>query len=220
MKIASRFILLFLALSIGLSASTFSFRGTFHSDDQVQFFTFNLLSDSTVTLQSLAYGGGTNAASAVIPAGGFDTLFSYYSANTMLIGMQDDSTCGVDPVHNRNGACLDSYTKVFLTAGSYFLALTESGNQPNGNLSDGFSQQGNGNFTCPQGFCDVLGGQNNGTYAVDILNVASASSVAAPEPGTALLFGLSLFLLCAIRFGWRTQHSTHKQLKDLTHEND
>ena len=218
MKIPSRFIILFLGLSIGLSASTFSFRETFHSDDQVQFFNFTLLSSATVTLQGLAYGGGTNAANAVIPAGGFDTLFTYYDSTGAQIGMQDDSVCGVDPVQSRNGACLDSYTTPFLTAGMYTLALTQSGNTPNGNLSDGFSQQGNGNFTCPQGFCDILGGQNNGTYAVDILNVASATSV--PEPGTILLCGFSLFLLCAIRFGWRTQHSTHKQLKDLTDEND
>ena len=65
---------------------------------------------------------------------------------------------------------------MFLPAGSYILALTQSGNDPNGNLSDGFTEQGQGDFTANggcQAFCDIFGNTDNGNWAVDILNVAS-----------------------------------------------
>jgi len=95
----------------------------------------------------------------------------------------------------------DSFQLVNLPAGNYVLGLTVSNNFANGpKLSDGFSKQGQGNFTairdagCLTGrFVDASGSFpgdcRDGHWAVDILSVTSAQQVAAPvpEPATMLL---------------------------------
>jgi hypothetical protein len=192
-----------LAVSTATISSNFSFEGLFLTDDQVQLFDFTLASGSTVTLQSWGYGGGTNSANTVIAPGGFDSYFTWYASDGTQIG-QDDDSCGAGHAHN--GTCLDAYAQVFLPAGSYTLALTQYYNLPNGNLSDGFSEQGQGNFTANGGclaFCDIFGNTNNGNWAVDILNVASATQVggsATPEPST---WVLSIAGLALIPMAWR-----------------
>jgi len=171
-----------------------SYTGTFSSDDQVETFDFTLASDSTVTFQSYGYGGGTNAAGTVISAGGFDSYLTWYGpdGNTM-IGADDDSCGSATPDVD---GCLDAYFSGPLSAGSYTLALTEYYNLPNGDLSDGFSQQGTGDFTatgsCPE-FCDFEGTQRTGNWAVDILTEDSSS--ATPEPSSYALTGCGLALL-------------------------
>jgi hypothetical protein len=197
--------LLCLFFTAGLAVSTveaqnnFSYEGLFLTDDQVQLFDFTLASGSTVTMESWEYGGGTNAHNQVIPAGGFDSYFTWYGSDGSQIGTDDD--CNGGPGHPHNGACLDAYAQVFLPAGSYVLALTESGNFPNGSLSDGFTEEGQGNFTangnCPA-FCDTFGNTDNGNWAVDILNVTSATQAGAtPEPSTWVLSigGIALLLV-------------------------
>jgi hypothetical protein len=201
--------LLCLFFTAGLAVSTaannnFSFEGLFLTDDQVQLFDFALAADSTVTMESWGYGGGTNATGTVIPAGGFDSFFTWYASDGSQIGTDDD--CNGGPGHAHNGACLDAYASVFLPAGNYVLALTQSGNFPMGSLSDGFTEQGQGNFTangnCPA-FCDTFGNTDNGNWAVDILNVNSATQVGAPatpEPSTWVLsVGSIALLLVALR---------------------
>jgi hypothetical protein len=182
-------VLLFAAVAApNLQANiVFPFQGTFSTDDQVQLFDFTLLSDATVTFQSYGYGGGTDAADIAISPGGFDSLFSWFSADGTQLGTSAPNGCG--SANSNNGACLDAFAQPFLTAGSYILALTTSQNTPNGDLNQGFAQQGNGNFTCAQGFCDVFANQNDGHWAIDILSVAAASEVTpgVPEPVTTLL---------------------------------
>ena len=72
-----------------------------------------------------------------------------------------------------------------------------------GDLSCGFSQQGNGDYTpgttgdpgCTA-FCGTFGTQENGNWAVDILNVSSASVPSStPEPVTMLLAGCGLAVI-------------------------
>jgi hypothetical protein len=184
-----------------LQAGNYSFEGTFLTDDQVQLFDFTLTSAGTVTLQSYGYGGGTNAAGTAILAGGFDSLFSWFGSDGSLIDVNDDG-CGL--AGSNHGACLDAFATPLLSAGTYTLALTESGNDSlgvgfPGDLSLGFSEQGQGDFTasgsCPA-FCDVFGNQDNGNWAVDILNVSSASEAGAtPEPATILLAGCGIALM-------------------------
>ena len=77
--------------------------------------------------------------------------------------------------------------------------LTESGNDPNGSLSDGFGEQGQGDFTASgscTAFCDTFGNTDDGNWAVDISNVTSASvPTSTPEPAAILLGGGGLALI-------------------------
>jgi hypothetical protein len=189
------------AVDVSFAQSNYSFEGTFLSDDQIELFDFTLLTGSTVTLQSLGYGGGVNSANTTLAPGGFDSYFAWFAANGTQIGTNDDGTCS--QVKKYNGACLDAFANIFLPAGSYILALTESGNDSNGNLSDGFSEQGAGDFTANGSckvFCDGFGNTDDGSWAVDILNVTSASpAVATPEPATMALCGCAISLLLVFR---------------------
>ena len=197
-----------LALAVTAQAASISFQGVFGADDQVQLFNLTLTSTATVTVMSIAYGGGINSAGTSIAPGGFDTFFTLFAPDGSQIDTNDDGGCG--HVNSGNGGCLDSWLAENLTAGVYTLALTQSGNDPIGSLGDGFSQQGQGNFTCPQGFCDVFGNQQNGSWAVDILNVDAASETGAastvPEPASYELVGVSLLLLALA--AWRKQCSS------------
>jgi hypothetical protein len=191
-------VLLMASLAASTAFASVSFQGAFATDDQIELFQFSIGTTQTVTIVGWGYGGGTNAANTVIPPGGFDTLFTLFDGTGSQIGTFDD--CGAGSGQNPNhGACLDSYYQDTLPSGSYFLALTESGNDPNGDLGDGFSQQGQGNFTCAPGFCDLFGNQDNGNWAIDFVNVDSAADVTAPEPASFLLTGGAAALLALSR---------------------
>jgi hypothetical protein len=194
-----------LAVSTMQAQSNFSFEGTFLTDDQVQLFDFTLTSPETVSFQTFGYGGGTNVEKAVIPPDGFESLLTWFGTDGSYINNSD--TCGSGNIYK--GACLDAFGQVALTAGTYTLALTQSGNNANcpdgapGDLSCGFSEQGQGNYTptttgdpgC-MAFCGTFGTQEDGNWAVDILNVGSASVPGStPEPVTLLLAGCGLALI-------------------------
>jgi len=194
-----------LGASMLQAQDNFSFQGTFSTDDQVQLFDFTLASPETVTFQTWGYGGGTDAANTVISPGGFENLLTWFASDGSYIN--NSSACGAGNTYQ--DACLDAYGQVPLSAGTYVLALTQSGNSANcpdnmpGDLTCGFSQQGNGNYTpgttgdpgCTA-FCGTFGTQEDGNWAVDILKVNSASVVSAtPEPVTMLLSGCGLALI-------------------------
>jgi len=180
------FVSLFLITALPAVGNTFSFQGSFFTDDQVQLFPFTVASNAGVVFKSLAYGGGVNSVPIAISAGGFDTFFSLFAGDGSQINTNDDGTCA--QVHSGNSGCLDAYLAENLTAGAYTLALTQSGNTPNGDLADGFAQEGQGNYTCPQGFCDVFGSQQNGKWAIEMDDITTATR--APEPTTFVLGGV------------------------------
>jgi hypothetical protein len=198
-------LLLLASLVASTAFGSVSFQGTFATDDQLELFQFAIAATQTVTIVSWEYGGGTNAANTVIPPGGFDTLFTLFDGTGTQIGSFDDCGAGSGQSFN-HGACLDAYYQNTLPSGSYFLALTQSGNDSNGDLIDGFSQLGQGNFTCAPfslsgAFCDTFGNQDNGNWAVDFVNVDSAADVtgAVPEPASFLLTGGAAALLALSR---------------------
>jgi len=188
--------------------SSFSFAGTFTQDDQLELFQFTAPSTS-VTLQTWGYAGGTNAASSVIPAGGFDPVLSLFNAtggltaSSPLIATNDDGTgVAVDPL---TGNAFDSLLVLttLIAGDTYVLVLSQSDNLAFGpTYGDGFSQTGNGNFTAGEfgcggtaPFCDSSAAQRNGNWAVDIVGVGAASDTTngnAPEPGSLLLFAAGL----------------------------
>jgi hypothetical protein len=184
----------------GAGAANFSFTGTFNQDDDVQLFRFAVTGPSftTVTLQTLSYDGGVNAAGALIPAGGFDPVISLFDAGGTLLDDNDDGSFGPD-----------AFLALSLGAGNYFAALTESPNRANGpNLSDRFLLAGTGNFTGP-GFVDVFGNQRDAHWALDILNVASAAVgiAAVPAPGTLWLVAAALLAFAAL--SWPRTERVH-----------
>jgi len=187
-----------------LANTILSTTGTFAVDDAEQSFNFTLASAATVTMRTWSFGGGTNANGSVITTGGFAPVLSLFNASGSqpLLAFDTGGTaplaCGprnIDPV---TGFCLDAYLNDFLSAGSYILVLTQFDNTPNGpNLSDGFFEQGNGNFTGGPFFLNAgTGFQRTGDWAVDITT--------APEPSTAALL-IPILTLFVIAHAVRTR---------------
>lgn len=195
------------ALLLGLGAApfaqctSFSFTGTFNRDDNVRLFEFTLSAPSTITLETWSYGGGTDALGQVIPKGGFSTVLSVFSGSGALIGYQVNGGCPPQNIDSSTGLCGDTVLKESgLSSGTYFVALTEDINIPNGlNLSSGFLEDGQGNFSGPD-FCGAPGAfkdfgcnQRTGNFELDILGANTATAV--PEPAAPLLVGSGLLAL-------------------------
>ena len=182
----------------------------------MQLFDFTLATPETVTFQTWGYGGGTNALGTVIPPGGFESLLTWFGSDGSYI--DNSSSCGAGNTYL--DACLDAYGQVALGAGTYTLALTQSGNSATcadgfpGDVLCPFSEEGQGDYTpiatdnpdCTA-FCGTFPPtQENGNWAVDILNVTSATEEGAgatPEPSTWLLSigGIALLLVALRRRG-------------------
>jgi hypothetical protein len=183
-------------MTVSASATTFSYAGNFGNDNDVQTFNVNLLFDTTVTLQTFGYGGGTNGNGAVIPSGGFESILQVFAMPSGLavggsILPGPDPTCGLrTPDPNRLNFCFDAYTQLFLTAGDYLVALAQNPNTANGNLADGFLYDADPNFN--NGFVGTFGFQGGNQWALDI-----TVGPAAPEPRSALL-AASAFLLVGL----------------------
>jgi len=183
------------------TAGDFSFTGNFTADDNVQAFSFNVGATSTVTLRTWSYAGGVNAAGQTIAPDGFDPILALFDSSGALIGQNDDGGCFLVAHDAETGECYDTYFSATLNPGAYTTTVMEYNNFAIGpNLSNGFVQQGNGNFTA--GFCtsatgafwDVTCDQNDGHWAFDILNVNSAVVSSTPEPCTLMLLGSFLGL--------------------------
>jgi len=170
-----------------------NFTGTFTQDDQIQLFLYSVQVGGPVTVFTTSYDGTAS--------GGFSPILSVFQADGTYVngnaGYSGDTNASVTWVSDANE--------------DYIVALTEWDNSPllfpTGTLSDGFTEQGNGDFTAvppfsaggPGGFYTGPGGtQTTGNWAVtfsadDGLGL-QASTV--PEPGTSILLvgGLALML--------------------------
>jgi hypothetical protein len=173
-------VLLGLMLAPSVKADNFTFSGVFDKDDNVRFFSFNLVSASSVTIKSTSYA-----------AGGFDPLLVLADSSGLIIGGNDD---GLDLVG-------DFLLTATLDAGNYLVAVAQFDNFAIGPyIGEGFLWDGTGNFTtvfspAPCEKFETLDGKcRTGNFSFDILNVTSASPTTRPipEPTTMLLLGTGL----------------------------
>jgi hypothetical protein len=170
-----------LLLSAPLSANSIqflSYTGALSTPQSVFEATFTLTSSDTVTFQTWGFGGGTNAAGAVIPAGGFDPMISLFAGSgptaTIVTDGLGDAVADSDilgnppfsPVGNcppagtvtigtgtGSALCGDDYMQANLTAGLYTLVLSTAENFPNA-VNPGAPAY----FTIGDGFTDFSDG--------------------------------------------------------------
>lgn len=178
-----------------LAVSDFSFAGSFTQDTDVQLIHIHTDADITnlggfVLAQTFSVNGGTNAQSSTIVGGGFNTYMALFDQSTgAQVGNDTSSTSGTgDAILTIVGT---------LSAGDYLLALTQYDNVIVGTtLAEGFAND-IGLYTPPGTLFNGL----DGHWALDILNVASASLFPAsvPEPTSLALVGIAGFIPFARR---------------------
>jgi hypothetical protein len=193
--------ILVLGLIGGIPAFATTAFGTFSTDDQVQLFTVTLNSPGALTVQTFGYAGN---ASPFFAPGGFDPELTLFKGTGVFLANNDDGGCGTVAQDPTTLNCFDAIiTTAVLPAGNYFLALTESNNDPNGpTLADGFTQTGQGNFTCAEffpphtgPFCDPSPAVRNGNWALQVTGANNVQAGVVPEPGSCILVALGLGLL-------------------------
>jgi|CZKF01.1.fsa_nt_gi hypothetical protein len=195
-------------------ADTNSYTGTLASPEDYFSVTVNMATNGTMDLQTWGFGGGTNAASQIIPNGGFDSFVGVFAGTgpsaTFIDGASDifgsyGDGCPPAGTFNIGGGavCGDITLAESLTAGTYTVLLSDALYYPaavNGinALGDGFVDLTGGAF--PLQTCNTVG--NNTTCANDTANWAldittTEAPSAVPEPGGLWAFGLLLFLCSA-----------------------
>ncbi len=177
-----------------------SFAGNFSSDDQILTIPFVLGAPGTVTLDTTSFASG-----------GFEPVLSLFEgtgAQTLIgqdtIGGTAPGGCGGRGIDGGSGYCLDALLEQSLNAGTYLLALTESDSIANGpGFLDGFSQQGQGNFTGPEftgsagSFLLFDGTQRSSAYLVNLTGDNLSSPT--PEPFSAGLIAVGFAAVGLIR---------------------
>jgi len=178
-----------LLIATQAQAAAVSLSGSFTRDDEVRLLAFSTVATGLVTIETFSYAGGSNAAGVAVAPGGFDPVFALFSSDGTLLGYGDDGASRTDPV---SGGAFDAWLAITLTAGSYFVAISQFDNFAIGpNYAAGFLETGNSTFTAAYGcasgqFCDLTGGDRNGNFDI------SVSGATVPEPVTLALVGLVL----------------------------
>ncbi len=208
MRACGFFVVAYVAIQAA-SGATISYTGTLASSSDISTtITVNLASAGNLALQTWGFGGGTNAASVVIPAGGFDPFVGVFagtgSTATFIDGTSDNLSnyaafqgCPPAGAVNIGGAVCGDVTMLFsLAAGTYTVLLTDGAYIPNavfgtnGTLGDGFTDLTGGAFQTCNGTNCITPTAN---WALDI----TTPTVPAPEPGGLWVCGVGLSILAA-----------------------
>ena len=211
----------FLAIQAA-SGGTISYTGTLASpDDASTVITVTLASGGTLGLQTYGFGGGTNAASEVIAAGGFDPFVGVFagtgSTATFIDGTSDilsNYSPGCPPAGTVNiggAVCGDVTLSETLAAGTYTVLLTDGEYTPTavfetaGTLGDGFSDLTPGAFqTCKANGTKCITPTAN--WALDITTPGSTTA-ATPEPAGLGAVGLAL-VAWSVAWRWRGRNKS------------
>jgi hypothetical protein len=185
-------------------ADTHSYTGTLASpEDSSTQITVVLDTGGPLYLQTWGFGGGTNAADQVIPAGGFDPFVGVFAGTgdsaVFIDGTSDllsNYTPGCPPAGTVNiggEVCGDVSLTESLAAGTYTVLLTDGGYIPAavfesspGYLGDGFFDFTGGVFQT----CNTVG--QTTTCVNDTANWALDISTPVPEPNGLWLAGFAL----------------------------
>jgi hypothetical protein len=223
---------LFLSAVLLLSASAsagpldfLSYTGALSTPQSVLEATFTLTTSDTVTFQTWGFGGGTNAAGAVISAGGFDPLIALFDGfgptATIVTDGSENPFADADNLFNppwsyvgncppagtvaigTDNDCGDDFMQVGLSAGTYTLLLSDANYIPNavydnGTLSEGFTDLTGGVFQT----CDPVSNAcitPSANYAVDIVSTQADLTTTTPEPGALSLLGFGLAGLATLK---------------------
>jgi hypothetical protein len=204
-----------------LAASSLSLTGTLATPEDTVTQTVTIGAGQNIQIQTWGFGGGTNGASAVIPAGGFDpfvglfqgtgptALFLDGTADNLSNYTSEPSACppaGLVTIGSVTGQCGDVNLQFTgLAAGDYTVLLSDANYLPTalfettGFLGDGFSDLTGGVFqTCfDSNNCNT----DTANWAMDI----TTSGGTVPEPASFVLTAVGLAILS--RQAWRRQRS-------------
>ncbi len=193
-------------------ASNVTLQGNFTADDNVQLFSVALGAPAAIDFRSYGYAGGTPSNGSTVPAGGFDTILTLFSASGSFTRttMTERARPSIpQPAWRAMRASLP----ISPLAATFWPSL-QYDNFSIGDLGNGFTEAGNPNFTadptfasggpCPGNmFRDISGTAGrcrSANWTVDFLNVESVTPVTAtPEPSALLLAAVGLGLLLASR---------------------
>lgn len=213
-------LLCFLLLAPALAfANSLSYAGALDPDNPNDVFlaSFTLSATADLDIQSWGYGGssgapgGTNAAGAVISAGGFDTYISLFAGegdSATFLASNDDGGCGpaaADPV------CEDSRLDfASLGPGVYTVALTLPNNY---SIAEnyGFGTLGDGFINLQGDYYDFASDEvRTSSFAFDI--ESSAAVAPTPEASSFALFatGLAMVSIFGLRSFFRGLLSGHR----------
>lgn len=201
-------VIAFLGLPIHLCGDSLSLTGTLATPEDIVVQTVTIGAGQNIAIQTWGFGGGLNAASALIPAGGFDPFVGLFqgtgptaffldgTADNLSNYTSEPSACppaGLVTIGSVTGQCGDVNLQFTgLAAGDYTVLLSDANNLPvalfetTGFLGDGFSDLTAGVFqTC---FDANNCNSDTANWAMDI----TTSGGTVPEPASFVLTALGL----------------------------
>jgi hypothetical protein len=199
---------LFLLAGLCSANTVFSEMGALSTPEDTVLINLTLTTTGDVTLQTYGFGGGTNAATTVIPSGGFDAfvgLFSGTGPTALFINGTSDILSNYSPgcppagtltIGSVPAQCGDVNLQFTgLAAGTYTVLLSDGAYVPNAvfeaspaYLGDGFSDLTGGVFQT----CYDASDCNNDTanWALDI-TAPDGSTIPEPAPLGMVAMGLA-----------------------------
>jgi len=197
-----------LAAGTAAHATDFDFAGSFEFDNDVALVGFTVGAPSNVTVFTSSWIAGEPPPGADLY--GFDPIVSVWASDGGLLASWDDGfaagTASSNGVPYDYGVW-DAYFNVLLAAGEYSVTVTQFNNYPvRPNLSDGFTQDGNPDFTFTHGWgtqdhfngtWDIPNDPRSSRWELHVLNVSPAQTV--PEPSTWLVLGVGGVAITRLR---------------------